>query len=35
MNTGNITRFIMGLLMGLLFITGLDYVLNFKKEKEE
>ena len=33
-NTGNITRFIVGVLMGILFITGLDYLLKLKRRSK-
>lgn len=33
-NTGNITRFIIGILMGTLFITGLDCILKFKRRNK-
>lgn len=33
-NTGNITRFIIGILMGMLFITGLDYILKPKRRSK-
>ncbi len=31
LNTGNITRFVIGIIMGILFITGLDYILKWKR----
>lgn len=34
LNTGNITRFIIGILMGILFITGLDYILKPKRRSK-
>ena len=33
-NTGNITRFIIGILMGILFVTVLDYVLKLKRRSK-
>ena len=33
-NTGNITRYIVGVLMGMLFITALDYLLKLKRRNK-
>ena len=33
LNTGNLTRFIIGIFMGILFITGINYLLTIERKK--